>query len=191
EVRKMAALLEYWEKRGLTRLVAAGSAAEFGGRTGEIAASDLPVGQLLPYGWAKRSAGELAKAWSEKTGIACCWLRPFLIYGPGQTGDMVIPYALRCARSNETAKFSPCTQARDFVYVDDIARAFVAAVLQPTTGFQSLNLGTGMPIPLHQTIEYIQERIDPRPAFQIGAIPARDGEPPVQYAETRQAFEVL
>ena len=96
----------------------------FGGEgRGEGVVDSIPLettsSHLTPYGWAKQAAGTMLRSWCERNGMPGYWMRPFLVYGPGQTGNMVIPYALEQAQRGEAARFSDGLQQRDFVFVDD------------------------------------------------------------------------
>jgi nucleoside-diphosphate-sugar epimerase len=141
-VARLAALLDHWGDRGLRRVVVAGSAEEYGNREGRLREDheSLPTSS---YGWGKRAACELLRTWSKRTGIPVAWLRPFIVYGPGQRGNMLLPYALEQIAREAPARFSDGQQVRDFVYVDDAADAFAIATRAPLEGFHAINVGTG------------------------------------------------
>lgn len=187
----LAGLLDHWAPRGLRMLVAAGSAEEYGQRGGRIREEDPPQGRLTAYGWSKRSAQTLAQSWSEATGIAVTWLRPFLVYGPGQSGNMVIPYAVRQARMGESAQFSDGQQQRDFVYIDDLVDAFRVVVGAQLRGFHVFNIGSGVPVCVRDVVEYVGDLFALRSCFHFGSIQRRDGEPDLQIASTDKAAKQL
>ena len=190
-VMLLAALLDYWSERGLTSLIGAGSAEEYGQRAGTIGEEDSPVGPLSPYGWGKRSAGRMVEAWSARTGIPAVWLRPFVVYGPGQTGDMVIPYATRLAMAGEPGEFTDAEQKRDFVYVDDLVEAILSALGLRAEGFAPVNVGTGRPVRLRDVLERIEEVFHADGLFNFGAIPRRPDEPEIQVARLDRAESFL
>lgn len=191
QVRQCAALLDHWTGRGLERVVAMGSAEEYGDAEGLIREDTQPPSALSPYGWAKRAAHDLVRAWGQRNRIPVVWLRPFIIYGPGQKGDMMIPYAVECARAGKTAQFSDGRQQRDLVFVDDVARAIVSAVRADTSGHQVCNLGGGEPVVVAEVLKAIADHFQAGERFQLGARSRRPGEPEVQVADIQQAREVL
>ncbi len=191
QVGCLARLLEYWSGRGLRRVVFAGSAAEYGGMAGRLHESDHSCPSLSPYGWGKHAACALAQAWSTRSGIPVLWLRPFVVYGPGQQGDMLIPYALRQASAGLPARFSDGSQVRDFVHVADVAEAFLQASLCAAEGFTAVNIGTGEGATVAEVLNYLSDLFQPRPDFQLGAIDRRPGEPVEQVAEIETARCVL
>jgi nucleoside-diphosphate-sugar epimerase len=187
----LARMLEHWAGRGLRRVVMAGSAAEYGSASGRLRESEAAAPPLSPDGWGKHSACTMVQAWCERTRIPVLWLRPFVVYGSGQQGDMLIPYALRQASAGLPAKFSDGSQVRDFVHVSDVADAFLQACLCDAEGFRAVNIGTGEGTTVADVVNFMRDSIQPRPDFQLGAIERRLGEPAEQVAEIETARSVL
>ncbi len=191
QVRQFANLLDYWGERGLQRVIAMGSAEEYGRCEGYISERTEPVFPLSPYGWGKRCVRDLAESWSERTGIAATVLRPFIMYGPGQRGDMLIPSAIEAARSRQPTAFSDGSQQRDFIHIDDVVAATVLAWKNDLPGFQEFNLGAGEGILVADVLKGIADHLDAEAFIQIGARPRRSGEPSVQIAESLRARDIL
>jgi nucleoside-diphosphate-sugar epimerase len=191
QVRLLAGLLDYWTGKGLQRFVGLGSAEEYGRRSGLIHEYDPPIEPLSPYGWAKRSAGMLARSWGERHRLPVVWLRPFIAYGPGQQGDMMLPYAIAKAKTREVATFSDGLQERDFVHVQDLARAIMAAIARPASGVHTINIGTGIPTPIRDVLMEVAKQTGTESLFQIGARPRRPGESERQVADIGIARDVL
>ena len=146
--------------------------------------------KLSAYGKAKHEACRSLQAWSRGAGRKAVWLRPFVVYGSGQGGNMLIPYALRCARERKPGNFSEGLQFRDFVHVDDVAEGIAAAALAMPTlkpAFAVCNLGRGEPVRLRDVLERIADQTNARELFHFGARPMRPDEPQEQYAETSSA----
>lgn len=187
QIRQFAHMLDYWAERGLRGAVVMGSAEEFGGRDGIIREEDPPRMPLSPYGWAKRAARDLAMSWSLRSGVPVSWLRPFIMYGPGQRGDMLIPSAVESARLGKKAQFTDGLQKRDFVFIDDVVAAIVLAVAQKHTGFEAFNLGYGEPVLVADMLKGIARHFNAEDLFELGARPRRPGEPDVQAADITKA----
>src|SRR5262249_16516866 len=158
-----------------------------GSSSGRLREADAPRLPLSPFGWSKRAAATLAEAWSERTAVPVLWLRPFVVYGPGQQGDMFIPYALRQARAGLPGHFIDGRQVRDFVHVADVAEAFLQACLCPAEGFTMVNVGTGEGVTVGDVLGYLADLIQPRPDFRLGALAGRPGEPAEQVADIETA----
>ena len=190
-VAQLAGLLDYWHSRGLSQFIGAGSAEEYGQGAGVLSESASPAGGLTPYGWGKRAACMMAEAWCRRVGVAALWVRPFIVYGPGQRGDMVIPYAVRQALAGEQARFSRGLQQRDFVFVDDIIDALTLALTRVPPMWHVLNLGTGKGVPVQAVLQRLADLLGASDRFEFGAIPARANEPDLQVADASAAEKVL
>jgi len=190
QVNLLAALLAT-HADSIGRVIALGSADEYGAVSGCLREEDAMNSKLSPYGWGKRAAQMLLETWCELHKKPGLWLRPFLVYGEGQHGNMAIPYAIRQALAREAAQFSAGTQRRDFIHVDDVARAICLAVDRPWTGFKIANLGTGKAIQLREVLEQIARIFNAVDLFQYGVRPMRPGEPEEQRASVEQAAKLL
>ena len=84
-------------------------------------------------------------------------LRLFNVYGPGQalsnpyTGVLAI-FAASLLNGNAPQVFEDGAQRRDFVHVDDVARAFILALECPAHG-QVFNIGSGSSVDVKTVAE--------------------------------------
>jgi len=102
------------------------------------------------YAASKTAQEHYALAWSEATGGSVVALRYHNVYGPGMPRDT--PYSGVAAifrssleRGHPPRVFEDGGQMRDFVHVDDVAAANVAA-LPHDEGFLAVNVCSGQPI---------------------------------------------
>ncbi|QDT64272.1 NAD-dependent epimerase/dehydratase family protein [Calycomorphotria hydatis] len=191
-----AGLVGHWTGRGLCGVVSFGTSEEYGAKSGVLAEADGAEGALSAYGWAKASSRNLLESWSVHAGVAAVWLRPFTVYGPGQSGQMLIPYAIQQALDGQVASFTAGTQKRDFVYVDDVVAATAAALGRVVReggdgGLWEFNLGTGDAVAVCDAIKMLGERLGCRHLFRIGAKPSPKSGAPVQVAGIAQASDLL
>jgi dTDP-L-rhamnose 4-epimerase len=83
-------------------------------------------------------------------GMGAVALRLFNVFGPGQalsnpyTGVLAI-FASRLLNNERPMVFEDGKQKRDFVHVDDVARAFRLAMSTPEANGQTMNIGAGDP----------------------------------------------
>ncbi len=179
---------------GLHGVVGMGSAEEYGEREGCLREDMAPGTRLSAYGWAKVESCRAVRHWAETPGNKAVWLRPFIAYGPGQSGSMAIPYALACARERRDADFSEGLQGRDFVHVDDVARGIAMAARrlpEIAGGFTMCNMGCGTPVRLRDVLARIARNCGAEEVFHFGARPMRVGEPREQYADLKSVKNVL
>jgi dTDP-L-rhamnose 4-epimerase len=92
-------------------------------------------------------------------------LRLFNVYGPGQalsnpyTGVLAI-FASRLLNTQPPMVFEDGRQRRDFVHVDDVARAFVLALEEPAAAGQVFNVGSGQDRSILQVGEMLAAAMD-------------------------------
>ncbi|WP_019685587.1 NAD-dependent epimerase/dehydratase family protein, partial [Mycobacterium avium] len=106
------------------------------------------------YAASKTAQEHYALAWSEATGGSVVALRYHNVYGPGMPRDT--PYSgvaaiFRSAleKGEPPRVFEDGGQMRDFVHVDDVAAANLAA-LACRDGFTAVNVCSGQPISILQ-----------------------------------------
>ncbi|OBB67218.1 NAD(P)-dependent oxidoreductase [Mycobacterium sp. 852014-50255_SCH5639931] len=106
------------------------------------------------YAASKTAQEHYALAWSESTGGSVVALRYHNVYGPGMPRDT--PYSGVAAifrssleRGEPPRVFEDGGQMRDFVHVDDVAAANLAAT-QEIDGFTAVNVCSGRPVSILQ-----------------------------------------
>lgn len=119
---------------------------------------DAPIRPRSLYAASKAAQEHYALAWAEATGGSVTALRYHNVYGPGMPRDS--PYSgvaaiFRSALENgEPPKvFENGGQMRDFVHVDDVAAANLAAVDAGGGGYAAVNVCSGQPISILQVAE--------------------------------------
>lgn len=136
-----AELFRIVSEAGCRKIVAAGTCFEYGNVTGKINEAD-PVALEKAFIVAKHSLQLMGEAIAREKGMDFIWLRPFYVYGPGQRPGSLIPSIIRAAREGVPADLKMPLARNDFVYVSDVAAAFVAAV-ELGQGIQTYNVGSG------------------------------------------------
>jgi UDP-glucose 4-epimerase len=144
---------------------AAGAAVVFSSTGGAIygdveapAAEDAPLRPVSPYGMAKLSAEAYVEGWRRVHGLRSVVLRFANVYGPRQSaaleGGVVAIFLERLEAGEETLVFGDGEQTRDFVHVDDVVSALLAAAEQEGGVF---NVGTGVETSVNRLHELCRE----------------------------------
>ena len=114
------------------------------GECSEPATEQSPFLPLSPYGIAKKCGEEYVAGWNRIHRTQHVSLRFANVYGPrqdaGLEGGVVAIFLERLARGDATVIYGDGSQARDFVYVDDIVDSLLAAVGRTGGPY---NVGTG------------------------------------------------
>jgi len=116
------------------------------------------------YGWGKLAAEGWVAMYRQTYDLPAITLRLFSVYGPGQrTGGgvsgVVAIFAERALRGLPLAVHQ--RHVRDFVYVEDVARATVRAVERlrdPALTGRVYNIGSGVPTPLDALAALVRDR---------------------------------
>ncbi len=109
------------------------------------AGEELPERPSSPYGIAKLASERYVQSWSTLHNFQAITLRPANVYGPrqdplGEAGVIAI-LAKRAVEKQPMRVFGTGEHTRDYVYVADIVRAFLAALDSNTMG--TFNIGSG------------------------------------------------
>lgn len=121
---------------------------------------DKPVDRpLSPHAASKKAAEVLAYTYHHLFGLDVTILRYFTVYGPAGRPDMAPFRFIRWIDEGTTIEmFGDGSQARDFTYVDDIARGTILAA--KPLGYEIINLGGGKrPTSLMQLIDAMEQRL--------------------------------
>lgn len=116
-----------------------------------LVGEDAPLRPRSLYAASKVAQEHYALAWTESTGGSVVALRYHNVYGPGMPRDTPYSGVAAIFRSALEAGdvprvFEDGGQMRDFVHVDDVAAANVAAIEAATDGFATFNVCSGRPV---------------------------------------------
>jgi UDP-glucose 4-epimerase len=102
-----------------------------------------PTAPTNPYARSKVMAEELCMAYHEEYGVPCVILRPFNIFGKGQSGHFLIPEIVRQLEAGDVVRLKDLNPRRDLLHVDDAVNAYVRAGEYDKSGFEIFNIGYG------------------------------------------------
>jgi UDP-glucose 4-epimerase len=163
-------VLEAAREAGAERVVLASTAAVYGDPEGLPTAEDAPIAPLSPYGTSKAAAEWYLGQYRRLHGLSTLALRMANVYGPrqdphGEAGVVSIFCGLAAAGRRGTV-FGDGLQTRDYVYIDDVVEAWIAAAESEVTG--ALNVATGT----ETTVVEVADAL----GLPCDAAPARPGE---------------
>jgi len=171
-------MLECARQAGVQKFVYAASSSCYG-LADTPTREDHPINPEYPYGLSKYMGEQSAFHWNKVYDLPVNSIRIFNAYGTrsrtsGAYGAVFgVFLRQKLAGANYTV-VGDGSQARDFLYVTDIARAFLAAAETPRTG-QIWNLGAGNPQSVNRLVDLL--------GGEKTYIPKRPGEPQVTWAD--------
>jgi UDP-glucose 4-epimerase len=141
-----AAVLEAARRSGGRRVLLASTAGVYGDPSVVGTSEDEPVAPLSPYGASKAAAETYLSLFRRLHGISTAALRMSNVYGPRQDphgGSGVVAIFAEAAREGRVVTiYGDGRQTRDYLYVRDAVRAFLAAAHSDVDGV--LNISTGV-----------------------------------------------
>ena len=155
-------LMEALRDVGIRRVVLASSGAIYGEQNFQPLTEGQTPRPLSPYAVSKLAAEYYVSTIGNLWGIETVSLRIFNAYGPGQhipaSHPPVVSYFLRQAtRGGTLVVHGDGNQTRDYVYVDDVVSAMVAAATAPNVNGLVINVGSGVETSLRGLTKLILE----------------------------------
>ena len=124
-----------------------------------------------PYAAAKLAAGAYARMFVKLYDTPVVSLRPFMAYGPGQNPSKIIPYTILSLLHGDAPRLSSGERALDWVYVEDVVDAFLAAASRSGIEGRTLDLGWGTAVRIRDVVDRVSRLVDPSITPRYGALP--------------------
>jgi NAD dependent epimerase/dehydratase len=117
-----------------------------------------PMQPQSPYSATKIAADAMAMSFYNAFNLPVTIARPFNTYGPRQSARAVIPTIItQIANGATEIKLGDVTPTRDFNYVDDTCRGFIALAECDKSIGQTVNIGSNSEISIGDTLNIIKE----------------------------------
>jgi NAD dependent epimerase/dehydratase len=114
-----------------------------------------PLNAQSPYAATKIAADKLAESYYLSFGLPVATIRPFNTFGPRQSSRAVIPTILtQLITANESISVGSLVPVRDFTYVKDTVRGFMAIAESNKTTGETTNIGTGTGVSVEEVLEH-------------------------------------
>lgn len=132
-----------------------------------------------PYALTKYLGEQILMHWHEVYNLPVTSLRLFNVYGPrartsGTYGAVFGVFLAQKLAGKPFTLVGDGTQTRDFTFVSDVAKAFLASAKSPKTGL-ILNVGSGNSYSINQVIKLLEG--------PVVNLPKRPGEPDITFAD--------
>lgn len=109
-----------------------------------------------PYSATKIGADAIAMSFHNAFNLPVSIVRPFNTYGPRQSARAIIPTIIsQIAAGQRVIKVGDLTPTRDFNYVTDTARGFLAIARSEDTIGKEVNIATSTEVSMKQTLDTI------------------------------------
>lgn len=154
---------------GCSRFVNAGSIMELETMRAVFQAGNRP-GPGYIYGSGKLAAHTMCKSVAAQIGIDLVWAMITNAYGVGEKSPRMVNTTVQKCIRGESPQFTAGTQNYDFVYIDDVARAFYL-IGENGKPFHEYLIGSSHAKPLKEFLLEMKAAIAPDLDFIFGDIP--------------------
>jgi len=184
-------LLRYARDSGARRIVAASSMSVYGD-VADVPTTESTVGRPKScYGIGKLAAEQYLHVFRNEVPYTA--MRMFNVYGPGQNLDnlrqgMVSIYVAMALRSGVIEVRGGVDRFRDFVHVDDVVAAWMAALCEKEPLNDVVNVATGVRTTVRELLDIIVELV---PGTQVREATGTPGDQLGIYADISRARAAL
>ncbi|AHF93780.1 UDP-glucose-4-epimerase [Opitutaceae bacterium TAV1] len=201
-------LLRTMLAKGVKKFVFSSTAATYGIPEKMPITEDSPTSPINPYGQTKLDVEHALHAFAHAYGLSAAVFRYFNASGASEDGTIgedhspethLIPLAIGAATGDhpplklfgDDYPTPDGTCLRDYIHVDDLSRAHIAAfdkLAEPGKVF-TWNLGTGTPVSVLEIIRTVEKVTGKKVPYSVA--PRRAGDPPALYADSTKAQREL
>ena len=154
---------------GCTRFIGAGSIMEQETMAAAYTQGNKP-GLGYIYGSGKVVAHAMCKSVAANIGVDLLWAYITNAYGVGEISPRMVNTTIQKCIRQESPQFTAGTQNYDFIYIDDVARAF-RLIAEKGIPFNDYVIGSGAARPLKEFLLEMKKTIAPDLDFIFGDIP--------------------
>ena len=181
------AVLEASRHAGVKRFVYSASSSCYGIPDQVPTLESSPIRPMYPYALTKNLGEQCVMHWNQVYQMPCMSLRLFNVYGPrsrtsGTYGAVFGVFLAQKLAGKPFTVVGDGNQTRDFVYVTDVADAFLRAAACPESG-EILNVGSGSTYSINHLVGLL--------GGDAVHIPKRPGEPDSTFADTHKIQRLL
>lgn len=177
-------LVEAFCQRGGRQVVVSGTCAEYDWSHGYCREDITPVNPSTLYGIAKDATRRLVTAICSSHGANCTWGRVFIPYGPGEASARLVPSLIDMFLGKRDVFGINAQAYRDFLYVSDVAEAFLTLLRVENAGI--FNICSGHPVQLAAMALEIASQLNGDPLAVLDLSLERQDEPALLVGENKK-----
>lgn len=173
---------------GVEAFINTGTFAEYGPKD-HPAREDERCDPRELYAISKLTGTLYGQGLAARTGFPCITLRLFTPYGPNMREKSLVKSVLSKTLAGSTVKLTKPTVARDFVYVEDVAKLyFEAAEKAAEYKGQVFNVGSGNRTTLKELVETVEHVVGKKAQTEWGAFPTQSYDSELWQADMQKTF---
>jgi UDP-glucose 4-epimerase len=157
----------------------------------ESEAGDAERTPSSPYAAAKAAGAAYGRMFHALYGLPVVNLRIAMAYGPGQRDwSKLVPYVTNALLRDEPPRLTSGSREVDWIYVEDVVDAFLAAAVADGIDGTSITVGSGELVTIRSVVEQLVELTGSQVRPQFGVVPDRPMER-VRRVDAERAYESI
>lgn len=182
-------LMKEFQKHNGKRIVMSGTCLQYKEIDSPYNEETTPRVPSFVYGTCKQALQSMLEIFSAQTGISYAWGYVFFLYGKYEYPYRLVPSVMDALIRGENIDCTSGQQIRDFLYVEDVADAFVRLLDSDFQG--SINIASGQALQLKELINKIVDLSNNKNLVNIGGKPTPQNERYQILADTSRLKTVL
>lgn len=121
---------------------------------------------------------DIAKDITAQTNVKFANLKIEQMYGPNDNPKKFFPYIVNLLQNNESIDLTPGEQKRDFVFVEDVAHAFMEITkhVSDLDKYSDFGIGSGSSVSIKEAVLLLKELLASTSELNFEALPYRENE---------------
>ena len=186
-------LIDFYQKKKIKKFIQIGSSLEYGKTKSPHKEKTMTKKVILlksVYAKSKLLSTNYCMNAFKKNFFPVIVLRPYLVYGPGQKIDRLIPFIISKSLTNKTFPCSSGVQLRNFLFVEDFVKAIFKTLTKKNVNGEIINIGSNNNLKVKKVILMIKNYLNSgKPMF--GKIKLRKDESIKYYPSIKKAKNLI
>lgn len=182
--------LEVAKEVGVRMFVNTGSSSEYGTKDHPMR-EDERIDPNSYYAVGKAAQTLLCQHFAHEEKFPVVTLRLFSVYGPFEEPGRLVPTVILNAIHNKDIQLADPHIARDFIYLDDVADAYITAAKRPDLSGQVFNIGTGTQVTLQDLADAVIAETKSSSKVLLGMYEKRSFDTLTWVADTEKTKKLL
>lgn len=179
------------EAHNLKQFLFAGTSEEYGNNGYEVQVENNPLMPASPYAVSKMACEKYLNYMKEAYDFPITILRPFNTFGRKNDAHFLIERTITQMLTQNVVNLIDPTPIRDWMYVDDHVRAYLACMCNDNAIGETFNFCTGRGYTVKETVELISKLTDFHGEVVWGAAPKRPTESKIIIGSYEKAKKIL
>jgi UDP-glucose 4-epimerase len=188
-------LLEVARRYDVEKIIHTSTSEVYGSARSLLMNEDHPLCAPHPYGASKIAADRLCYAYVQTFGMNICIARPFNTFGPKQKdhgyGGAISIFTRRVLSGRPPIIYGDGSQTRDYMYIDDLVKAYDLVLKSNKSLKEVINFGTGKDVKIIDLANKIIELCDHKRKIEPVHVAPRPGEIKQMIADYSKAKKLL